>query len=118
MSFKICSCGYEWANREAFMADPLIDLIGYQVNFIHLESGFFLFNHLNSRCQTTLAIDVLLFKDLYHGEVFHERQTGSPQCPGYCVHRENLRPCPSNCECAYVREVMQVVKQWSKNEAA
>ena len=54
------------------------------------------------------------FQDLYSGEIFVERATGSAQCPGHCLHQDNLLPCPARCECAYVREVMQIIRQWPK----
>jgi hypothetical protein len=61
MSFKKCICGHAWASSEAFMSDPDIKLLGYQVDFEVLKEGFFLFNHLVSGCQTTLSIPAGFF---------------------------------------------------------
>jgi len=113
--FKKCSgCKQHWATREEFISDPLVRLVGYQVNFGDLEAGFFLFNHLNPKCKTTLSIHTGIFSDLYHGVIFQERQEGSAKCPGHCLHMGNLNSCPAKCECNYVREVMQIIVKHPK----
>lgn len=112
--FKKCPfCRYRWQTRKDFLVDASTEMIGYQVNFDHLQLGFFLFNHLN--CGTTLAIPAGVFKDLYNGPVYSERLLGTEQCPEYCVHENQLDPCPAKCECAYVREIIQKVRNWQKN---
>jgi hypothetical protein len=114
--FKQCSvCGFRWSTREQFLADPDIEIIGYQVNFVELLAGFFLFNH---SCKTTLAILSEAFEDLYGGPVFSERATGSAECQDRCLHESDLSPCPVQCECAFVREIIQHVKNWPKRRAA
>ncbi len=119
MSFKKCSgCSRHWTTREEFLADPHVQLIGYQVNFDELEIGFFLFNHLHGKCLSTIAMHTGLFLDLYKGEIYHVRETGSIKCPGHCLHVDNLQVCPAKCECNFVREVMQVILRWPKGEAA
>ena len=85
--------------------------IGYQVNFKSLDAGIFLFNH---RCKGTLAIPAEQFRDLYKGPIFKERATGSDDCPGHCLHEDQLDPCPVRCECAYVREILQIIRRWPK----
>jgi hypothetical protein len=113
--FKKCSCCENpWLGRDEFLRDGNVDLIGYQANFNHLELGYFLFNHLT--CQSTLAIPAGWFIDLYDGPVFAERLAGSESCPGYCLYETSLELCTAECECAYVREVMQVIKNWPKVE--
>jgi hypothetical protein len=112
MLFKRCPmCGASWTSRGHFLADPDVDLIGYQVNFQHLEAGYFLFNH---RCGDTMAIPVLAFRDMYDGPVFIERASGTVECPGHCLREDDLEPCPTHCECSFVREMLQVVKNWPK----
>ncbi|MBE9486787.1 MAG: hypothetical protein IMY82_06420 [Chloroflexi bacterium] len=106
--FKVCAlCKTSWATRDAFLTDPGIVSLGYQANFVSLEKGLFLFNH---SCHGTLAIEVHLFADLYDGPVYDTRLTGSDSCLGYCLQRKNLRPCTEKCECAYVREILQLLK--------
>ena len=118
MSFRTCSCGHEWTSREDFLADPHVTIVGYQVNFEHLREGFFLFNHLAEGCLTTLSIPAAMFLDLYSGRLFQDRLTGSFECSGQCLHQSNLAPCPAQCECAFVREVVNIVAQWNKRSAA
>ena len=104
---KQCTtCGFEWATREHFLEDPNIVTIGYQVNFHELEAGIFLFNH---SCGTTLGILAHDFRSLYDGPLFTKRATETEECPEFCLHQHDLRPCPVECECAYVREIMQLI---------
>ena len=113
--FKKCgSCGVSWSTRAAFISDPQVILVGYQPNFVLLEKGLFLFNHT---CESTLSIDVATFSDLYAGPMFVEKRTGQPGCPGYCLHRTELRPCPEQCECAYVRYILGYLQNARKDLA-
>ncbi|MBC2717020.1 MAG: hypothetical protein HF978_17080 [Desulfobacteraceae bacterium] len=110
--FKKCpNCGFEWNDRESFLKDPDVEIVGYQVNFIRLSAGYFLFNH---SCKGTFSVQAVEFKDLYHGPIFTKRATGQKECPEYCLHQDELRPCPAQCECAYVREILQTIKNRPK----
>jgi len=114
--FKCCSaCDAVWMTRDDFLSDPKITLVGYQPHFENLVAGLFLFNH---SCQTTLAVPASAFRDLYQGPVFLQRAKGSSFCPLYCQHHDELRPCPAACECAYVREMLQLVRNWPKRPVA
>jgi hypothetical protein len=33
------------------------------------------------------------------------------------LHQSDLAPCPSRCECAFVREVVDMVTHWPKQSA-
>ncbi|MBN1957981.1 MAG: hypothetical protein JXQ81_01480 [Desulfuromonadales bacterium] len=106
--FKTCKiCRSLWSSRDQFIADPEVTLVGYQANFVVLEKGLFLFNH---SCQGTMAIDVQAFADLYQGPVFERRLQGSEDCAGHCLHHNDLQPCPAQCECAYVREIISLLQ--------
>ena len=97
--FKHCAiCDSSWETREDFLADPELQLIGYQPHFKALTTGFLFFNH---SCKATLAIEVMLLRDLYDGPVFEERLTGTKNCPGYCLNRAQFDPCPNECEWHY-----------------
>jgi len=110
--FKKCSkCHWNWISRDIFLEDPNLKIIGYQTNFLNLELGAFLFNH---SCGTTMSILAKDFVDLYHGPVYRERAVGSETCPGFCLRKEELRPCEVNCECAYLRKVATVIQSWPK----
>lgn len=107
--FKKCAvCRHIWTTRQDFIADQNVEIIGYQSNFVELEAGLLYFNH---SCNSTLAIPVGLFSDLYAGPIFEERKTGTDNCPGYCLHKKELGRCPAECECAYVREIIQILKK-------
>jgi hypothetical protein len=111
--FKKCSyCGFEWIGRASFLVDSNIEIIGYQVHFKKPTAGSFLFNH---SCGTTLAVSVGEFVDLYEGPVFTTRPGESEDCPTYCLYRRELRPCAVECECAFVREIIQLIKGWPKS---
>jgi hypothetical protein len=110
--FKSCpNCHQEWASRSCFLCDPGLELIGYQANFKAVKAGIFLFNHT---CRGTLAIPAEAFIDLYNGPMFKERLNGHAQCPEHCLHEADLDPCPLQCECSFVRQVLQIVREWPK----
>lgn len=117
VAFKTCSaCGYVWLTWRNFLDDPELVLLGYQVDFDKLETGLFLFNHVRANCGTTLSLKVAEFRHLYNGPVFRERLTGSAGCLGYCLKRDVFKVCPNQCECAYVREILNIISHWPKQK--
>ena len=111
-NYKQCpKCHDIWISREELLHDPDIQLLGYEVSFGGLVDGLFLFNH---ECGTTFALRVEDFEDLYDGPIFDEKLTGTDECPGYCLYKKNLKPCPAKCECAYVREIIQIINNYPK----
>lgn len=111
--FKSCPCCPRvWATREEFLADPRIEIIGYQVHFEALDLGLLLFNHAD--CRSTLAVHVKHFRDLHTGPLFATRRTGEPECPRFCLRVDELGRCPAECECAFVREILQIIRHWPK----
>ncbi len=117
MSFKICTkCEQKWENREEFLSDTNIDLVGYQVNFGDLAEGFFLFNHIAEECGTSLAIEARDFTDMHNGPIFEARLENSETCPDYCKEPTSLKTCHEKCECSYVRDVLEKVKEWPKKK--
>ncbi len=111
-SFKKCTCcQHDWKTREKFLEDPGIELIGYQVSFDELLLGLLLFNHT---CGTTIAIPVNKLRDLYAGPIYATRKTGEKECLGYCLRQSELRPCPAQCECAWIRELIQLISKIKK----
>ncbi len=105
------SCKTAWATRESLLADPGVRLIGYRSCLADLLVGVFLFHH---RCEEIVTIHVSEFADLYDGPMFHTPQTGGEKCRGYCLRVEELRPCPAQCECAFVREIANLISNWPK----
>lgn len=113
IEFKCSNCGETWLTREWLLSDPSIQLTGYQSNFGDLEEGLFLFSHI---CGTTFSFAAGLFKDLYKGPIFCDRLTSSHQCMGFCFDRDEMRICSAKCECAYVRNVLDIIRAWPKRE--
>ena len=114
-NFKSCpSCDRAWQSREEFLADNSLELVGYQVHFKNLEQGLFLFNHAS--CKSTISVKSGTFANLYDGPIFTKSKTGTEDCPDHCLFKTNLEACPAECECNYVREVMQIIKDWQKTD--
>ncbi len=108
--FKNCPmCSASWRDRDHFLMDTTLHLNGYQVDFDRLEAGLFCFTHEIDGCQSTMAIEAGKFFDLNSGERFNERKTGSNECPLYCLKSESLERCPFNCECAFVRDLIDII---------
>jgi hypothetical protein len=111
--FKSCpSCHESWESREKFLADASLKLVGYQVHFKNLEEGLFLFNHIS--CKSTISIPSGRFSSLYNGPIFTKNMVGKDGCPDHCLSKTNLQSCPAECECNYVREIIQIIKAWDK----
>ena len=116
IDFKRCPmCGATWPTRDCFIQDPALEVIGYQACLEDLKEGIIMFNHA---CNGTLAVQAGKFWGLYDGPIFHERATGSDQCPGYCLLQNELSPCPAKCECAHVREILQIIRNRTKKPGA
>ena len=106
--FKICpNCWFTWRNRDAFLDDDTLTVIGYQADFEELSTGILMFNH---NCKGTLALPVSCFEDLYIGPMFKKKMTGTRSCPGYCLRKSVLNPCPNECECAFVRHLITMLQ--------
>ena len=100
--FKSCKiCHHVWPDQESFLSDPDVTLVGYQVNFVSLEEGLFLFNH---SCGTTMSLWASEFMNLSDGPIAAERLTDSEHCLGRCPNKEDLEPCDGRCECPRANE--------------
>lgn len=113
--FKNCpNCSFTWQSREDFLNDPNTKLIGYQAHINNLEEGLFLFNHHS--CKSTMSVLSGNFTSLYSGPNYTDNLHGDESCPEHCLFQLNFEPCPEKCECSYVREIMQIIKAWDKND--
>ena len=111
--FKQCHCcKLGWADRPGFLADGTLEIVGYQVDFRDLEHGLFLFNH--DPCKSTLAVPAGKFLDLYKGRRFAENLRETEECPRSCDDSAQLARCDQRCECAFVREVLHIIRGWPK----
>ena len=108
---KCTCCGFAWNVRDNFLTDQTIHLIGYQASFRGPDNGLLMFNH---RCDTTFSIRVSKFRDLYKGPIFTDSRKGTKDCHGFCLIEDELHRCPERCRYAYVREILQIVKNWPK----
>ena len=114
-AFKTCNnCETQWESLDAFIEDPSVHLMGYMPTFDELTSGLFLFNHC---CGTTLACTVDQFGHLYDGPVFETNRRGTSDCPGHCLNKTDLAPCPQRCACAFVRETIAIIDHWPKTNS-
>lgn len=114
-AFKTCpNCKHVWLTLESFLNDPALELAGYQVHFDNLEGGLFLFSHNTPECYTTLAIQVTQFKCLTDMPIVAKRTQQPDKCSKTCVRKGELGDCPVKCECNWVRDILQKIKDWEK----
>lgn len=108
--FKTCpSCFQTWETMETFLSDPTLELNGYKPDFKELEYGMFFFTHKVEPCFSTMTLMVDDFRSLYQGPVYKENKALSAECPRYCIDDKQLARCEALCECAFVREIMQII---------
>ena len=108
-SFKTCpKCRHEWKTREEFLDDPEVSIIGFMANNEDSKKGAYLFNHSppDGRCNSTLAVYVSHFMDLYDGPFYEELKAGSEECSGHCARIEVLEKCNAHCRNAMAREII------------
>ena len=109
--FKRCSlCGHSWPSRERLLADPAIELIGYQPDFEELGHGTLLFNHNAAGCETTMEIEIGEFFDLAPDARHEQRRDGTDDCHGHCLRIDDLERCAAPCANAWAREVALAVQ--------
>ncbi len=117
--FKTCPCCKAvWPTRADFLADDALVLDGYGADFESLDQGLFYFTHHNPACNSTLALEVIDFMDLYQGIRYSESCKGQPICPRYCFAKDRLDRCDAACENAFVRELLQLIADRSHREAS
>ena len=115
--FKKCPCcNTSWLSRSEFLEDGSLEMNGYAPDFDNLLEGLFFFTHHASGCYSTMTLRAKTFADLYTGKRYVERKTGGDECPQYCFNKGEMRRCEELCECAYVREIIDVVRQHPKVE--
>lgn len=111
--FKECKpCGTIWTKRDEFLSDPNVGFVGYQVNFDESSLGGFLFNHHS--CRATLVLPALKFFELHEGPIFELRRRDANDFPSYCLFQNQIGRCLDQCECAFVRNITNIIKEWPK----
>lgn len=115
--FKICSmCSTKWETRDDFINDPLLFINGYQAHFERLGQSLFYFTHQKEGCFSTITIKAEEFLSLYSGKKYKERRTNKEDCPQYCFEKEQLDRCDTFCECAFNREIIEIIKTKQNNK--
>ncbi len=110
-SFLVCACcGVSWGVRDDILNDPLLELVGFQVDFTGSSNGYFLFNHMVEECGTTIVLEVDLFADLGSVTRFGENLCGTELCPGRCGRIDDLVRCDKPCRKAWVRELAIIIR--------
>lgn len=97
---------------EDFLNDPTVVLLGYQVHFRQMSSGFFLFNHM--RCRSTMGLDAGLFTHMSDVPLFNECQLRDTRCPEYCLRSGLSEEPPELCDCSYVQGIVHRIQKWPK----
>jgi len=110
MPFKKCAnCRKVWKERNKFLSDPYVLLLGYQAHFKDPDKGLILFSHHTDDCGTTFSIRVGEFEDLYDGKRYDELFFGTDDCPGYCLQEQNFQRCENRCRVAFAREIVHLI---------
>lgn len=108
--FKQCRvCKTQWSTRDDFLRDPNVVIIGYQAVIHYPERGLYLFNHLLPSCNTSLAIKVDKFTDLYKGKIHPQLAYQTEECPGTCLALNDFSTCNAPCRNAYILEIIQII---------
>lgn len=96
---------------DQFLSDQSIELNGYKADFEKLDWGLFYFTHKIENCFSTMALKTKDFLSLYTGERYTEQRAGMEECPGYCLDEKQLNRCDAFCECAFNREIIQIINK-------
>jgi hypothetical protein len=107
-------CSTKWETLENFLDDKSLEINAYQADFENLEMSIFFFTHKKDNCFSTLAIEAEKFISLYSGRKYAGRRTGEKECPKYCLDIDQLNRCDAFCECAFNREIIQMIKERHK----
>jgi hypothetical protein len=107
-AFKTCpNCGRPWESRRDFLDDPELSFLGYQAFVRDGILGLFMFNH--HPCGTTMAVSAERFEDLRPGPMYETSHPRPAVAPAYCLDAGDPADCPPQCECGFVREVVELI---------
>ena len=113
--FKICpNCEYIWQDRDDFLGDPNVTIMGYMANFWQVKKGILLFMHDVNDCRTTMGKKISSFIDLYHGAVFPEVLLDTEECDDRCRKIYDLQRCDKKCYYAHLRDLIVQIADWPK----
>lgn len=110
--FKTCSkCRAAWQGPLELVADQSLVVTGYQPDFEDPASGLILLLHNRDGCRTTLAVKAGDLRAFYRDDRPTLLMAGSDDCPRYCLSSEELATCRNPCSMAWVRQVIQHLRQ-------
>ena len=110
--FKHCTlCPALWVEAEDFIRDLELRVEGYLAAFTNPEEGLILVTHRKAECGTTLAIPAGALRRFYHGPEYVAHHTGDDDCRRLCVTRDELEACDVECDMAWVREIIQLLRR-------
>ncbi|HJO91829.1 MAG TPA: hypothetical protein QF753_00380 [Victivallales bacterium] len=113
--FKRCpNCDHIWNTRDELLSDNNVILKGYLLGFSELRASLIYFDHNEHDCNSTFSLKIEYFKDLIPETTFTSKVIIPETCPEYCLRKYDLTPCVHNCECSYVRNVLEIIKHWNK----
>ena len=58
-----------------------------------------------------MAFEVRDFLDLYTGVRYADSKIGTDECLEFCLNKEKLDRCTVSCEFAFIREILQIIKE-------
>jgi hypothetical protein len=114
MGFRRCSsCDTTWPSANAFLSDPRVTMVGYQLFELGDLDGLFLFNH--ERCGTTLGITGSELSEIVGAPSLRDRpRKARPAPPAGCLNHELGKGCAASCECSWVARALATIRGWPK----
>ena len=110
--FKTCSkCGKIWNSISDYILDKTLVINGYQANFVQPENGLILATHHEYDCDSTLSVYAQSIRHLSASETYQTLNKGKDTCKMLCVDQGNLEYCGAECSMAWVREVIQYMRE-------
>ena len=124
--FKTCLlCNTSWYTVDDFIRDPEVDIIGYQPHPAKTGAGLFIFGHRHCNSSISVRLDALselqvcLTRDAESvyiiGPDMIQESCSTATCFENCLRKTDSANGNLQCECSYVREVMQIIKHLPKN---
>lgn len=124
--FKTCPlCSTSWYTIDDFIRDSEIEVIGYQPHPEKTGAGLFIFGHRH--CNSSISVQLEALSDLQVcltqdadsvyiiGPDMIQEENSTEVCYTNCLRKTDSSNGNKRCECAYVREVIQLIKHLPKN---
>jgi hypothetical protein len=114
--FRYCPvCSVLWTWQSQFLSDPEVRFLGFRPAATPESLCLMLFNH--SPCDTRMAFALETFAELTAVPILSPSCATTHKNEDYCLARQELRPCPTLCVCAFVYSVSEAIRVWPKSNA-